>query len=67
MKKRSIFDIIKSASEDYNMLKELADKLREKKPVSAGFLDEATYYLESVHDTLHHYLDSLTKEDLQQK
>ena len=31
MKKRGIFDIIKSASEDYNNLKELADKLREKK------------------------------------
>lgn len=67
MKKRSIFDIIKTTSEDYNMLKELADKLREKKPVSAGFLDEASYHLSLVHDTLHHYLDSLIKEDHQQK
>ena len=67
MKKRSIFDIIKSASEDYNTLKELADKLREKKPKSAGYLDEATYYLVSLYDALHYYLDSLTKEDHQQK
>lgn len=67
MKKRSIFDIIKSASEDYNMFKELADKLREKKPVSAGFLDEASYHLSSVYVALHYYLDSLTEEDHQQK
>ena len=59
MKKRSIFDIIKSASEDYNMLKKLADELREKKPVSAGFLDEASYHLSSVYVALHNYLESL--------
>lgn len=67
MKKRSIFDIIKTTSEDYKMLKELADELRENKPKSAGYLYEATYYLETVYDTLHHYLDSLIKEDHQQK
>lgn len=59
MKKRGIFDIIKSASEDYNMLKELADKLREKKPVSAVFLDEASHHLSSVYVALHNYLESL--------
>ena len=59
MKKRSIFDIIKSASEDYNMLKELADKLREKKPVSAVFLDEASYHLSECYVALHNYLESL--------
>ena len=59
MKKRSIFDIIKSASEDYNMLKELADKLREKKPVSAGFLDEASYHLSECYVALQNYLRSL--------
>ena len=67
MKKRSIFDIIKTASEDCEMLKELADKLREKKPKSAAYIDEAIFYLVSLYNALHYYLDSLTKEDNQQK
>ena len=67
MKKRSIFDIIKTASEDYQMLRELAEKLREKKPVSAVFLDEASYHLSECYVALQNYLDSLTKEDHQQK
>ena len=67
MKKRSIFDIINTASEDCEMLKELADKLREKKPKSAAYIDEAIFYLVSLYNALHYYLDSLTKEDNQQK
>ena len=67
MKKRSIFDIIKTASEDCEMLKELADKLREKKPKSAAYIDEAIFYLVSLYNALHYYLDSLTKEDNRQK
>lgn len=67
MKKRSIFDIIKTASEDCDMLKKLAGEIREKKPESASYLDEAIFYLVSPHDALNYYLDSLTKEDHQQK
>ena len=67
MKKRGIFDIIKTASDDVEMLKKLADELRVKKPESASYLDEAIFYLVSLYDALHNYLDSLTKEDLQQK
>ena len=59
MKNRGIFDIIKSASEDYNNLKELADKLREKKSESAEYLDEASYHLQGVYIALHDYLNSL--------
>ena len=66
MKKRSIFDIIKTASEDVEMLKKLAGKIREKKPKSASYIDEAIFYLVSLYDALHYYLDSLTKEDHQQ-
>lgn len=67
MKKRGIFDIIKTASEDVEMLKKLADELREKKPKSAAYIDEAIFYLVSLYDVLHYYLDSLTEEDHQQK
>ena len=59
MKKRSIFDIIKTASEDYYMLKELAEKLREKKPESAGYLDEVSCHLHGIYVALNNYLDSL--------
>lgn len=59
MKKRSIFDIINTASKDYQMLSELAEKLREKKPVSAGFLDEASYHLSECYVALQNYLRSL--------
>lgn len=67
MKKRSIFDIINTASEDIEMLKKLAGEIREKKPKSAAYIDEAIFYLVSLYDALHYYLDSLTKEDHQQK
>ena len=67
MKKRSIFDILKTASEDCDMLKKLADELREKKPKSAAYIDEAIFYLVSLYDALHYYLDSLIEEDHQQK
>ena len=67
MKKRSIFDIINTASEDVEMLKKLAGEIREKKPKSAAYIDEAIFYLVSLYDALHYYLDSLTKEDNQQK
>lgn len=67
MKKRSIFDIIKTASEDVEMLKKLAGELREKKPKSAAYIDEAIFYLVSLYDALHYYLDSLAEEDNQQK
>lgn len=67
MKKRSIFDIIKTVSDDIDMLKKIADELREKKPKSAAYIDEAIFYLVSLYDALHYYLDSLTKEDHQQK
>ena len=67
MKKRSIFDIIKTASEDAEMLNKLADELREKKPKSATYIDEAVFYLVSLYGALHYYLDSLTEEDHQQK
>ena len=67
MEKRCIFDIIKTAPEDVDMLKKLADKLREKKPKSAAYIDEAIFYLVSLYDALHYYLDSLTEEDHQQK
>ena len=67
MKKRSIFDIINTASEDVEMLKKLAGEIREKKPKSASYLDAATFYLVSLYDVLYYYLDSLTKEDHQQK
>lgn len=67
MKKRSIFDIIKTVSDDIDMLKKIADELREKKPKSAAYIDEAIFYLVSLYDALHYYLDSLTKEDNQQK
>ena len=59
MKKRGIYDILKTTSEDYQMLKELAEKLREKKPVSAGFLDEASYHLSECYVALQNYLRSL--------
>lgn len=67
MKKRSIFDIINTASEDVEMLKKLAGEIREKKPKSAAYIDEAIFYLVSLYDALHYYLDSLMKEDHQQK
>lgn len=67
MKKRSIFDIINTASEDVEMLKKLAGEIREKKPKSAAYIDEAIFYLVSLYNALHYYLDSLTKEDNQQK
>lgn len=67
MKKRGIFDIIKTASEDVEMLNKLADELREKKPKSAAYIDEAIFYLVSLYDALHYYLDSLMEEDHQQK
>lgn len=67
MKKRGIFDIIKTASDDIDMLKKIADELREKKPKSAAYIDEAIFYLVSLYDALHYYLDSLMKEDNQQK
>lgn len=67
MKKRSIFDIIKTASEDVEMLKKLADELREKKPESAAYLYDSIFYLVSLYDALHYYLDSFTEEDNQQK
>ena len=66
MKKRSIFDIIKTASDDCEMLKKLADELREKKPKSTAYIDEAIFYLVSLYDALHYYLDSLAKEGNQQ-
>lgn len=59
MKKKSIFDIIKTASEDSDNLKELANKLREKKPESTMYLDEASYHLQIVYFALHDYLNSL--------
>ena len=65
MKKRSIFDILKTASEDCDMLKKLADELREKKPKSAAYIDEAIFYLVSLYDALHYYLDSLIEEEQQ--
>lgn len=67
MKKRSIFDIINTASEDVEMLKKLVGEIREKKPKSAAYIDEAIFYLVSLYNALHYYLDSLTKEDNQQK
>ena len=67
MKKRSIFDILNTASDDCDMLKKLADELREKKPKSAAYIDEAIFYLVSLYDALHYYLDSLTEESHQQK
>lgn len=67
MKKRSVFDIINTASEDVEMLKKLAGEIREKKPKSAAYIDEAIFYLVSLYNALHYYLDSLTKEDNQQK
>lgn len=59
MKKKSIFDIIKTASEDFDNLKELANKLRENKPESTMYLDEASYHLQGVYVALHDYLNSL--------
>ena len=59
MKKRGIYDILKTTSEDYQMLRELAEKLREKKPESAGFLDEASYHLSECYVALQNYLDSM--------
>lgn len=60
--KKSLFDILEDLSKGYDVVKSIADSIRETRPNCAKFLDEARIAMNNANIDINGYLNELILE-----